>query len=160
MQAVGPLLAFSSSAHEAAFQREFISRRVHLDPSSLLTALALNALVRCKTPGQLSVLCGAACTRQHAPAVPQVATVHVQCTNLPVAHHVHRLGHSPVLQACLLPLHSRDGVAIAAALAQSAYMAALLAFVRWLPEVYGRHRSMLLFGALLWQAAVSVGGWC
>lgn len=74
MQAVGPLLAFSSSAHEAAFQREFISRRVHLDPSSLLTALALNALVRCKTPAQPLVLCGAACTRQPAPAVPQVAT--------------------------------------------------------------------------------------
>ena len=79
---------------------------------------------------------------------------------LPVAHRLRHLDHPAVLQACLLPLHSRDGFAVAAPLAQSAYMAALLALVRWLPAVYGRHRSMLLFGALLWQAAVSAGMWC
>lgn len=83
MQAVGPLLAFSSSAHEAAFQREFISRRVHLDPSSLLTALALNALVRCKTPGQLPVLWGslheAACTRRAPACYMHMDSAHPAC---------------------------------------------------------------------------------
>ncbi|PRW57025.1 peptidyl-prolyl cis-trans isomerase B [Chlorella sorokiniana] len=101
LQAVGPLLTFSSAAHEGAFLQEFAKRRVHLDPSSLLTALALNAV------------------------------------------------------ACLLPLHAGDMVAIAATLAQSAYLALLLALVRWLPAMYSRHRSLLLSLALVWQAALS-----
>ena len=72
------------------------------------------------------------------------------------AHTCH--GHLPTqLQACFLPLHARDGFGIAVTVAQSAYMALLLALARWRTSTYARHRSLLLSGTLVCQAAVSAG---
>lgn len=55
LQAVGPLLTFRCEAREKAFMREFTERRLHLDRGSLLTALALNAVVR-RRPGPFNAL--------------------------------------------------------------------------------------------------------
>lgn len=79
------------------------------------------------------------CVAQHAthPVVPPLP--------LPLA----------TLQACLVPLRTRDRLGIAVTVAQSGYMALLLALVRWRPAMYARHRSLLLSSALVWQAAVS-----